>query len=219
MRFACESEQGLAKLALADIAKLHDSPRAAGPFEFCDYAASTLTMNFCSSYASEIEDDHRSRFFNSLKSSMTPEQQAAFEELLAAQNAYINAHALEVDQGGSIRGIRTAGSQRILKELFHTDVVQFERKKWPTLSASQTTAADAWLQREYANTVQQLRKQTKGSIDQGAVTAGNLSAVEETWQNYRDAWVAFARLRYPAAVAIIQAKITLDRYRLLKTIR
>lgn len=219
MRFACESEEALAKLALPGIAKLHDSPRADGHFEFCDYAASTLTMNFCSSYASEIEDDRRTRFFNSLKSSMALEQQAAFEKLLGAQNAYTKAHAQEVDQGGSIRGIRTAGSQRILKELFHTDVVHFERKRWPTLSADQTTAADAWLQREYTNTVEQLRKQTKESIDQGAVTAANLSAVQEAWLNYREAWVEFARLRYPAADALIRAKITLDRYRLLKTIR
>jgi hypothetical protein len=43
--------------------------------------------------------------------------------------------------------------------------------------------------------------------------------VEETWEKYRDAWVSFARLRYPHAVAAIRAEITLDRYRLLKTIR
>jgi hypothetical protein len=43
--------------------------------------------------------------------------------------------------------------------------------------------------------------------------------VEGTWQTYRDAWVEFARLRYSAAVAVIRAEITLDRYRLLKTIR
>jgi hypothetical protein len=97
----------MATLALPDIAKLNGSPRAHGLFEFCDYAASTLTMNFCSGYESEIEDDRRSRYYNSLKSSMTPEQQAAFEKLLAAQNAYIEAHASEVDQGGTIRAIRT----------------------------------------------------------------------------------------------------------------
>jgi hypothetical protein len=67
--------------------------------------------------------------------------------------------------------------------------------------------------------LQQLRKQTKESIDQGAVTAGHLSSVEEIWQIYRDAWIAFARLRYPEAVAVIRAEVTLDRHRLLKTIR
>ena len=59
---------------------------------------------------------------------------------------------------------------------------------------------------------------TRQAIDEGAVTASHLSSVETTWETYRDAWVAFARLRYPAAVAVIRAEITLDRYRLLKTI-
>ncbi len=219
MRFACESEEGVATIALPDIAKLNSSPRAIGIFEFCDYAATTFTMNFCSGYKSEIDDARRSRYYNSLKSSMTPEQQAAFEKLLAAQNAYIEAHASEVDQGGTIRVIRTVGSQDILKDLFHTEVVHFERKKWPALSSNQISTADALLHREYEKELQQLQKQTKEEIDEGAVTAGNLSSVEETWQTYRDAWVAFARLRYPAAVAVIRAEVTLDRYRLLKTIR
>jgi len=218
MRFACESEEDMATLALPDIAKLNGSPRAREPFEFCDYAATTFTMNFCNGYKSEIEDDRRSRYYNSLKYSMTPEQQAAFEKLLAAQNAYIEAHASEVDQGGSIRVIQTVGSQRILNDLFHTEVVHFERKKWPVLSDNQITMADTLLHREYVKKLQQLRTQTKESIDQGAVTAGHLSHVEETWQTYLDAWVAFARFRYPAAVTVIRAEITLDRYRLLKTI-
>ena len=218
VRFACESEEGMAKLALPDIAKRNGSPRAREPFEFCDYAATTFTMNFCSGYASEIEDDRRNRYYNSLKSSMTPEQQAAFEKLLAAQNAYIAAHASEVDQGGTIRVIRTVGSQGILKDLFHTEVVHFERQKWPVLSDNQITMADALVHREYVKKLQQLQTQTKESIDQGAVTADHLSSVQETWQTYHDAWVAFARLRYPSAADVIGAEITLDRYRLLKTI-
>ena len=67
--------------------------------------------------------------------------------------------------------------------------------------------------------LEELRSQPQEEIDQGAVTADHLSSVEETWQSYREAWVAFARLRYPVAVAVIRAEITLDRYRLLKTIR
>jgi uncharacterized protein YecT (DUF1311 family) len=219
MRFACESEERMAMLALPDIAKFNGSPRAHGLFEFCDYAVTTFTMNFCSGYASEIEDDRRNRYYTSLKSSMTPEQQAAFEKLLAAQKAYIKAHASEVDQGGTIRAIRTIGSEGILKDLFHMKVVHFERKKFPVLSDNQIATADALLHREYVKTLQQLRMQTKESIDEGAVMADHVSSVEETWEKYRDAWVAFARLRYPAAAAIIRAEITLDRYRLLKTIR
>jgi uncharacterized protein YecT (DUF1311 family) len=218
MLLACESEEGMATLALPEIAKLNGLPPAHGPFEFCDYAASTLTMNFCSDYASEIEDDRRNRYYTSLKSSMAPEQRAAFEKLLAAQNAYVEAHASEVDQGGTIRGMRTLGSQSILKDLFHTEVVHFERKRWPVLSDNQIRMADASLHREYEKKIQQLGTQTKEAIDQGAVTADHLSNVEKTWETYRDALVAFARLRYPAAVDAIHAEITHDRYRYLKTI-
>lgn len=218
LRFACESEEGMATLALPDIMKLDGSHRARGPFEFCDYAATTFTMNFCSGYESEIEDDRRNRYYNSLKSTMTPEQRAAFEKLLAAEKAYIEAHASEVDQAGTIRALRTIHSQGILKDLFHEEVVHFERKRWPVLSDNQIMMADGLLRREYVKKLEQLQKQTKESIDEGAVTADLLSSVEETWQAYRDAWVGFARLRYPAAVEAIRAEVTLDRYRLLKTI-
>jgi uncharacterized protein YecT (DUF1311 family) len=218
MRFACESEEGMAMLALPEIMKRNGPPHAHGPFEFCDYADSTITMNFCTWYESQIDDDRRSRYYVSLKSSMTPEQQAAFEKLLTAQNAYIEAHASEVDQGGTIHNIRTTGSQGILKDLFHTEIVHFERKKWPAVSDNQVASADALLHRQYQKTLQQLRTRPEDESYEGAVTADRLSSVEKPWEAYRDAWVTFARLRYPAAAAAIRAEITLDRYRLLKTI-
>jgi len=218
MRFACESEEHMAWLALPDITKLNGSPSTNGPFEFCDYAATTFSMNFCSSYASQIDDDHRSRYYDSLKPSMTPDQQAAFGKLLAAQNAYIEAHALEVDQGGTIRGLRTNGSENILKDLFHTEVVHFERKKWPALSEAQLKGADGMLRHQYEKTLQQLRDRPKDETWEGSVTASNLARVEKSWEIYRDAWVAFARLRYPSAVDEIRAEVTLRRYSLLKTI-
>lgn len=218
MRFACESEQGMVRLAVPDIAKLNSSPRAAAPFEFCEYATSTFMMSFCSAYASEIEDDRRNRYFELLKPSMTPEQLTAFEKLLSAQNAYVNAHASEVYQGGTIRSMRTTGSMSILKDLLRTKVVHFEREKWPVFSHKEIASADGWLEREYETKLRQLRTHTKDEINLGAVTADSLSSVQETWRTYRDAWVAFARLRYPAAVAVIRTEITLERYRLLKTI-
>jgi uncharacterized protein YecT (DUF1311 family) len=218
LRFACESGEGIATLALPAIEKLNVSTRPRGPFEFCKYAASTFTMNFCSGYASEIEDDRRSRYYDELKSSMTGEQRTAFEKLLSAQNAYVEAHASEIYQGGTIRAVRTTGSETILKDLFHTELASFERRKWPVVSDKEIAVADSLLRREYQKKLQQLRTRTKEEIDDGEVTAEQLSGVEPAWERYHDAWVAFARLRYPTAVAAIRTKVTLDRYRLLKAI-
>jgi len=216
MRFACESDEGMARLAIPDIEKFSGSSH--GEFEFCDYAATTFTMNFCNGYKSEIEDDRRNRYYDSLKVSMIKVQRDAFENLLAAQNAYIEAHASEVDQGGTIRGIRTIGSQHILKDLFQRQLIRYEQKKWPAVSDDQVSTANAKLSREYEKKLKRLNMHTKEEIDGGAVTGDDLSRVEKIWERYRDAWVAFARLRYPTAVDAIRADITLSRYRLVKTI-
>ena len=218
MRFACDFEESTAILALQYMAKLNSSSGTHGPFEFCDYAATTFTENFCTDYKSQVEDDRRIRYYNSLKSSMTPEQKTAFEKLLDAENAYVNEHALEVYQGGTIRGMRTTGSMDILDNLFHTEVVHFERKEWPVLSDTQVTTADAVLHRQYEKTLQKIRTRPKDEFDDGEVTADHVSDVEKSWETYRDTWVAFARLRYPSAAAVIRAEITLRRYLLLKTI-
>ena len=74
----------------------------------------------------------------------------------------------EVDQGGTIRGIRTIGSQNILKDLFHTEVVHFERKKWPELSNNQVAMAEALLHRQYDKMLQQLQTRPKEERDEGA---------------------------------------------------
>lgn len=218
MRFACEWDEQSAMLALRYMTEADMSGHSRKRFEFCDDGATTFTMDFCSEYASEVEENRRSRYYHSLEASMAPDQQTAFEKLLAAENAYIDAHASEVDQGGTIRSIRTIGSQDILQNLFHTELVHFERRRWPILSGNQIATADALLHREYEKKLRELRAETKEQIKEGAVSAGDLSSAEEAWETYRNAWVAFARLRYPLAVAAIRAEITLDRYRLVKTI-
>jgi hypothetical protein len=123
-----------------------------------------------------------------------------------------------VDQGGTIRAFRTISSENILKDLFRTEVVHFESRRWPALSAKQIASADDVLHRAYEAKVEELSKQTKESLEQGAVSADNLSKAEGNWERYREAWVEFARLRYPGAVEAIRAEITLRRCSLIKTI-
>jgi hypothetical protein len=218
MRFACEFDESAPKFALPKIEKLDGPMNSQAPFELCEYAGTTFTLSFCQSYKSEINEDHRSRFYDRFMLAMPPEQKASFGKLLAAKRTYIQAHSSEVDQGGTIRAIRTTGSMGILEDLFHTDVVHFERKQWPAISVTQITAADALLESEYKKKAMQLRMHTKEEVDMGAVTESGLGHVEKAWESYRDAWMAFARLRYPSAIEAIRAKVTLDRRRLLKTI-
>ena len=218
MRFACESDKSMAELALSDLAKLEASSPAQPPLEICDFAATTFTQNFCAEYASEIKDDRRTRYYNSLGSSMTAEQKAAFQKLLTAENAYVAAHGSEVDQGGTIHNIRTLTSEDILNDLFQTEIAHFENKKWPELSVHQIARADSVLRRQYQETLRKLQTRSREDTYTGAVTTIGLSQAEKAWELYRDAWVAFARRRYPKAVTGIRAEITIRRDLLLKTI-
>lgn len=218
LRLACEAEPAMAEMGMPDIAKPGGSLPSHGLFEFCTYAATTFTMNFCGEYQSEVDDDRRVRFYKSIEKTMTEPQQAAFEKLLAAEKAYVEKHALEVDQGGSIRDMRTLGSEEILNNLFHTEIVHFERKQWPASSENQIAHADSALRAEYETKLKQLGAKTHEEDDEGAVTAENVAKVERQWDLYRDAWAEFANLRYPGAARAIVAEITLRRYRLLKTI-
>ena len=215
MRFACEFEESTANLAMEDLAKSGDAA-AHKPLEFCHYAATTFTENFCTNYESEIDDGRRRRFYNSLKKSMTREQVQAFDALLAAENRYIDEHSLEVYQGGTIRNIRTNASQEILDDLFHNEIVHFERKHWPVLSAKQIAGADALLDSEYAKAVQRVKEQPKDDSDDGLITVDDLAKAEGAWKEYREAWTMFARARYPSEAEAIVAEVTLRRYQLIK---
>jgi uncharacterized protein YecT (DUF1311 family) len=216
MRFACESEAQTAELALPEMKKLEVQPHPSKRFELCDYAATTFSGNFCMGYEQEKVDDGRERYYRSLKRSMTPEQKSAFDVLLAARKAYIAKHAEEVDKGGTIHTIRMMQSQNILEDLFRVELVHFERKKWPSLTKMQIDGADGLLRRQYEATMQKLMTQPREEGD-GAVSATQLAGVQAVWERYRDAWVVFARVRYPDAVDAIRAQIVLDRYRWLKT--
>lgn len=218
LRLACEFDEGMAELAMSDIAKPDRSADADGKFELCDYAASTLTMSFCTAYSFEVEDDQRSRYYASLMPSMNQHERTAFDELLSAHDAYADSSVLEVNQAGSFRSLRTLEFQRTVKETFHADLVLFERDEWPSLSAKQIATANALLQREYTRTLQRLRNQARDSLDEGVVTADDLIKVQSAWKTYHDAWVRFARRRYPEAVEKIRAKISIDRHRLLENI-
>lgn len=219
LRFACEFEEGTARLAFPEVAKLNGKPPAGGRFEFCDYGATTFSMNFCNGYESEIAGDRRARYYESLKARMNSEQRAAFDKLLAAEHAYVETHALEVYQGGTIRTIRTLGSKDILDNLFRAEMAHYERNDWPGLSAHRIATADGLLQQAYEEALRQLSQESKDDIEDGAVTPANLSKAETAWEAYRDAWAAFARARYPAAASAVRAQIVLDRYRLVKTIK
>ena len=59
MRFACESEAAMASLVLEEMAKSTPEKGFRPHVEFCDYAYSSYTKDFCTAYASEESFSYR----------------------------------------------------------------------------------------------------------------------------------------------------------------
>jgi hypothetical protein len=109
-------------------------------------------------------------------------------------------------------------SQKILQDLFRSEIIHFENKKWPTLTGAQIARADSSVNREFGKALQESRKLTKEEIEDGEVTPEQLSKAQKEWEAYLHAWAAFVHVRYPNEEAAIKAQIEMDRYRLLETI-
>jgi len=215
IQLICENDAELANLALDELRKNPKLATTTRAFEFCDYATTTFTMGFCTGYKSEIQQSKSADFERTLAAKMSPSAQAAFAKLQAARDAYITAHASEVDQGGSIRAMRTLSSQQMLRDQFHADLLHFENA---TTSPKSTKDFDALLAQSLAEKSKALAAQTEESIGQGAVTSDGLQQAQSAWELYRTAWLNFAQQRYPAKLEAVRQQITKERYLWIKSI-
>jgi hypothetical protein len=116
--------------------------------------------------------------------------------LVRAQDAYSRAHADgEVDLSGSGRAIWQENAEQGLRDDFLTAVQYFEKGNRPPDPKAGFASVDARLNHLYAK---ELVYAEKHKSDYGAVQPDGIRLAERAWLRYRDAWVAFAKLRYPS---------------------
>jgi len=199
-RFACEAGGAPAEIALRlkHLDSLNaDAGRTA--FGFCDDITSGFMEGFCAAYDSEIEDQDRTAFLDSFAASSAEPQRTAFASLREREEAYARAHGRgEVDLSGTARAMFQIDAEDSLRDDFIAALKLFETGKYPDASKAQYEEADARLNFAYRKALSDAEEH-KG--DYGAVQAEGIRDSERAWLRYRDAWVEFARLRYPSVAA------------------
>lgn len=202
LRFACEQGWAPAEFEgrIGHLESLRGGP-ANSSFGYCDDITSGFMMGFCADYDSEIADQKRAESLNALISHFTPAERLAFDNLRKSVEAYAVAHAGEIDLSGSARGMFEIEAQETLRDDFIAALQAFEQGKLPHGSAAQYSQADARLNSAYRQACSDAEK-NKGEYGYGgAVQPGGIREAERAWLKYRDAWVAFAKLRYPSVPA------------------
>lgn len=202
IRFACEAGGAPAEISLR-VEHLQSleagTSKPDSAFDFCDDVTSGFMEGYCAAYESEIEDQKSAISLEGIASHFTPAQRFAFDTLRKSEEAYSLAHARgEIDLSGSARAMYEIDSEETLRENFLAALKVFEKGKYPAGSQAQFADANTRLNRAYRK---DLSDAEEHEGDYGAVQPGGIRDAERAWLKYRDAWVAFARLRYPSVPA------------------
>jgi uncharacterized protein YecT (DUF1311 family) len=196
LRFACESE--LADQGIENILALPTEPHVTGKkFKYCDEAFTTFQMNFCAAYGDEIAAQKRQDELDRLSIRWPHTDKDAFAALERAEEAYVAAHGGgETYLGGTIRNLRVDGVEERQRDKFLAAVREFESGRLPRGTEADYRKADSDLNSTYKEALKLAAKQDFAE-DDGLIRPEGIQKAERAWLEYRDAWVAFAKLHYP----------------------
>jgi uncharacterized protein YecT (DUF1311 family) len=195
-RFACES--GLEGSGQKDILELPNKPHVTEnekKFKYCGEVRTTMEIGFCAAWDSEIQDQVRLNSIRTLSADWPTTQKNALFDLVNADDVYSTVHARgEIDLSGSGRAVWQLNAEWLLRERFVAALSAAEKGQLPGGTAADFASADTALNRIYKKAILVAEA---GKSGYGAVQPEGIGDAERAWLKYRDAWSAFAKLRYP----------------------
>ncbi|MEA3062324.1 MAG: hypothetical protein QOJ94_2105 [Sphingomonadales bacterium] len=168
--------------------------KGGGDFDYCDDITSGMAGGQCAEHGAQIEGAKRDAIWARLTAAWTPAEKQALARMKAAHRAFAEAHAEgEVDMTGTLRGAFYVEAVEKLDKALLAMVQRLEAGRAPALGHAQFAAADAALNARYRKELQS----TEPSDAPGAVTRDGIRSAQRAWIAYRDAFLAFAAVRYP----------------------
>ena len=198
IRFACEAGGAPGEIGgrIQHLEKLEKPSSPTGnTFDFCDDITSGFMEGFCAARASELQDQRREDSIRSITDPFTADQKTAFGNLRRAEETYAESHGRgEIDLSGSARAMFQIDAEDSLRDDFIEAVTYFESGNIPGGDAASYREADSKLNIVYRRV---MAKTEQHKSEYGAVQPEGIRAAERAWLKYRDAWLVFAKVRYP----------------------
>lgn len=219
LRFACETAEltpAIGQIEALEALAGEPAPRNKKDyFNYCDGDPTTPQVAICASWDDKLEDEERQRVIQQLSETWPKAQQAALAALVKVEFAYSDAHARnEIDLSGSGRVVWEVDAEQDLRNDFVAALQAFEKSQFPTWTAEDFAKADQNLNLTYRNITTEA-KTNKDEIS--TIRAEDIRSTELVWLKYRNAWIAFAKLRYPSVrVDSWLTLLTNDRIAILK---
>jgi uncharacterized protein YecT (DUF1311 family) len=201
-RFACEAGLGA---SLGDIEAL---PAGSGPgqkkFKYCAEVRAPALVSLCTEWNKEIAawnkeqaSDARQNPVDSLTAQWPAAQRDALLALARAADAYSAAHAQgEVDLSRTGHAAAETAAERMLRERFIAAVKACEQGRLPRASAADSQSAQDAMNRIFPRAV---AAAGAAKPAHGSVGPDGIRKAQQAWLVYRDAWLNFAKVRYPSS--------------------
>ena len=213
IRLACEMEGAPAELE-GRVAHLEELKRAGGEkvaFDICDDVTSGFMMGQCAAHEQRVSGARRDQRYGARLRGWTAPERAAFQKLRAAADDYFKARSSnEVDRSGTARAAQQVEEEENLERAFSALLDALERGALAPATAADLDELDRKLNLVY-------RRLMKTATPRwGTVTIDGIRETERRWPKYRDAWTAFAKVKFPKADSrAVKARLTRERTDLL----
>jgi uncharacterized protein YecT (DUF1311 family) len=178
-KFACSISGAPAEMEgrINHLERLTVAPQSI--FDLCDDRSSGYMCGWCTRHNDRIADK------------WSASERVAFNKLQNASNHFTDARVQnEVDQSGTLSGAFMVQEEAIQKEDFIQSLQKLEAKKAPKYTSAQYQEADLKL-----NSLYQIIQKKEESL--GTITPERIKITQRAWLKYRDAWVEFAKIKYP----------------------
>jgi hypothetical protein len=174
-------------------------------FSICDHSSGRTLYEECAILGDRFDRIERDQKLANLSAKWKPNQQKAFHSFLQEAGKF---YKVQANSGVNLEGTFEVQEEAFLWNNLLTDLEKFESGELPNFSAQEFQKAQA-----DENTAFQ-RTQTGEKSRWGTVTRESLSKSEAEWRRYGEAWLAFARQKYPG-VSADSWKAWLDQDRLV----
>ena len=191
------------------LAKLRAEHWAGTDFSLCDDTTSGMMMGICADHDQLIARSKRNQALADLTSGWTPADRAALATLQRSASAFTDARGEnEVDQSGTGRGAFVVAAEDKQEQAFSALLATIAEGKLAPTSAEEAKAADAALNAKYAD----LMRKAPDLFKDTTLTKTEVASTERAWLRYRDAWLAFAKVKFPAlSPDALLTRLTRDR--------
>lgn len=214
---ACRIEGAAAELGgrIEHLQQLRARQWRGHDFSFCDDITSGSAGGICARHEARLEMQRRGQRLQQFEQRWNAAQHAAWQPLLAAAGRFAEVSSNnEVDLSGTARWALVAASEQQQRDAFVALLETLESDSLPSASTAERQAADARLNAVYRRVMANTDKDAGSEgriVDAGTVSVAGVREAQRAWIAYRDAWLAFARQRYPQKIDSIATWLTRQR--------